>query len=403
MGWNTTDKPVLRPVEAFPLPGEDGVTIGLRDRSGLSDVALSLSEAALRILSHMDGTNTCEDIRRRFVASSGQALTVETLHTMLDHLEQAHLLDGPGFEAYYQSRLDEYRIAGNRDMPHAANLGIIDDSGRLFDDMLRDVEPPALPGPLRGLVAPHLDYPRGEPCYAFAYATLRARSVPDRVVILGTNHFGRSTSVCATAADFTTPLGTTRTDVGFLERMESQCGELRACELDHVTEHSVELQVVWLQHLFGPDSFEIVPFLCPDPCGPTGTAPIDCKGVDLRMFSESLGELIADDRRDTLVVAGADLSHIGAAFGDDRKLDDDFLEEVRQRDRSALDKLEVNDPRGFLRRVAEDGNTTHICGTGCIYSLFVALPDASGTILRYHQAVDQPSQTCVTCAAVAIA
>jgi len=373
----------------------------VRDRSGLSDVGLTLSEAALHVMVLMDGANTCENIRQWFSTSCGQTLSMDTLQSMLEHLEQAHLLEGPGFEEFYRSRLEEYRSAGVRDMPHAAAVGIVDDSGDFFDRMLAGVEPVTLPSSIRGLVAPHLDYQRGRPCYAAAYATLRQRTAPDRVIILGTNHFGRSTSVVATAGDFSTPLGTTRIDMAFLERLEARCGNLRTYELDHVREHSIELQVVWIQYLFGTDSFEIVPLLCSDPCGPTGTAPCDGNGVDLRSFAENLGELIDDDRRDTLIVAGADLSHVGAQFGDERGLDDGFLDEVRQRDRRALREIEVNAPAAFLSCVAEGGNTTRICSAGCLFALSTALPRATGTIMRYHQAVDEPTQTCVTCAAVA--
>jgi AmmeMemoRadiSam system protein B len=196
-------------------------------------------------------------------------------------------------------------------------------------------------------------------------------------------------------------MGTVRTAVSFLERLEDRCGNLRTYELDHAREHSIELQVAWLQHLFGSDTFEMVPVLCPDPCGPTGTLPVDGQGVDLREFASILGELLADDPQDTLVVAGADLSHVGAAFGDERRLDDAFLEEVRQRDHRALDELQINDPSAFLERVAEQDNATRICSAGCLYVLAAALPDTTGTVLRYHQAVDQASQTCVTCTAVA--
>lgn len=399
--WDPTDRPCLRPLEAFPIPDGDGGTVGVRDRSGLSDVALTLSEPALHVMVLMDGANTCEDIRRKFLASHGQALSAETLQRMLEHLERAHLLEGPGFEVYYLSCLKEYRSAGLRDMPHAAALGIADDSGDPFDEMLAEAEAVAPPATVLGVVAPHLDYTRGKPCYAAAYGILRKRPAPDRVVILGTNHFGQSMSVVATANDFVTPLGTTRIDVAFLERLEAQCGGLRACELDHLREHSIELQVVWLQYLFGPDSFEMVPFLCPDPCGPTGTESCKESGTDLGDFALALGELIRDDGRDTLIVAGADLSHVGPAFGDERPLDDAFLEEVRQRDKRALDKLAVNDPTAFLRCVGEEENATRICSAGCIFALSTTLPQATGTVLRYHQAADQVSQTCVTCAAVA--
>jgi MEMO1 family protein len=158
--------------------------------------------------------------------------------------------------------------------------------------------------------------------------------------------------------------------------------------------------VAWLQHLYGPQNFSVVPLLCPDPCGPSGTVPDDGNGMALRVFAESLGELIASDPTNTLVVAGADFSHIGSSFGDDRPIDDAFLEEVRQADRRALDFLELGDPAGFLRCIAQQDNPTRICSAGCMFALLTALPGARGQVVRYHQAVDRESQTCVSCAAV---
>ncbi len=401
MLWDPSHKPRLRPLEAFRLPDGSDAPIGLRDRSGLSDVLLALSEAATQIMALMDGAHTCEEIQRKFHASSGGTLSVDALLSMLERLEEVHFLEGPGFEAYYEARLGDYRKSGVREMLDGTTPGIVDDSGDVFESMLDGAGPPPLPGRVVGLIAPHLDYTRGSPCYAAAYSTLKDRKTPDCVVILGTNHFGRSASTVATASDFTTPLGTTATDFRFIERLEARCGNLRTYELDHLREHSIELQVAWLQHLFGADSLEIVPFLCPDPCGPTGTAPYDGNGVDLHDFAVALGELIEEDERDILLVAGADLSHVGGAFGDAQGIDDALLEEARRRDRSALDSLGINDPAAFIRSVAESDNATRVCSAGCIFALTTALPGATGTVLKYHQAVDKPSQTCVTCAAVA--
>lgn len=398
-------KPCLRPLEAFRLTDGDGAPIGVRDRTCLSDVVLSLSEPALHIMSQMDGTHTCEEIRARFESAFGQPVSAETMQSMVEQLEQAHFLEGSAFEAFYQSQLDEYRAAGVREMRNADALGIVDGSGDLFKEMLAEGDSEAastLTGPVVGLVAPHLDYPRGKPCYAAAYATLRDRPVPDCVVILGTNHFGRSTSVVTTASDFATPLGVTRSDRGLIEALEANCCDLRTYELDHAREHSIELQVAWLQYLFGADSFELAAFLCPDPCGPTGTAPFDGHGVDLRKFSCELGNLVAQDGRDILIVAGADLSHIGPAFGDARDLDDAMLEDARRRDHDALGKFAANDPDALVRTVADRENPTRMCSVGCMFALRTALPQTAGTVLRYHQAVDHPTGTCVTCAAVAL-
>ncbi len=207
--WNPTYKPLLRPLEAFRLPETEGMEIGVRDRTGLSNVVLTLSPAAFQVMALMDGTHTCDDIRRQIGIAFGRPLAATTLHSMLTHLEDAHLLEGPAFEEYYRSLLEEYRRRPTRDMPNAAALGILDGSGEIFQEMLVEAGPPAAAGRVIGLIAPHLDYRRGGPCYAAAYGALRERPKPDRVIILGTNHFGRSTGVVATGRDFSTPLGTT--------------------------------------------------------------------------------------------------------------------------------------------------------------------------------------------------
>lgn len=361
---------------------------------------LLVSPPALQLLALMDGNSTCRDIRNGFRERVGVGVSDETLDGLLDHLEEAKFLEGPAFEAHYQSLVEAYLNQSSRPMRDAAGLGIVDDSGTLFDEMCRAVEAAHVPGRIVGVVAPHLDYPRGAPCYGRSYRTLKGRPAPELAVILGTNHFGRSTSVVSTAAAFSTPLGTTKCDVGFLESLEARCGALRTYELDHACEHSVELQVAWLQYLFGAENFELVPFLCPDPCGPTGTAPYDGRGVDLKVFAQQLGERIRESKRDVLVVAGADLSHVGHAFGDEAELDDAFLESVRRRDAEALECYAAGDPEGFVRSLSAAHNATRVCSAGCLYALATALPDAAPTLLGYHQAVDRTTQACVTCCSV---
>lgn len=399
--WDETYRPLLRALEAYEVPSEDGMNAALRDPSGLADSIIAMSPAALLIVSMMDGSRTCRQIRQEVLTLHGQILPAEKLENIIERLREVHFLEGKEFEAYYQGLQDRYHLAGVRDMRDTEALGITDDSGRLFDELLATTDPKQADVTHRGIVAPHLDYPRGAPCYASAYGSLVGRCVPDRVVVLGTNHFGRSTGAVATSLDFSTPLGTTPNDVEFLDRLEANCGNLRTFELDHAKEHSIELQVAWLQHLFGADRFKLVPILCSDPCGPTGTASYDGQGVDLLTLADALRDLIECNGDDTLIVAGADLSHVGGAFGDDRVLDEDFLGEVRQRDQSTLDHYTSNGPERFRQAVAEGDNPTRVCSAGCMFVLATALSDAKASLLDYHQAVDQPSQTCVTCAAVA--
>jgi AmmeMemoRadiSam system protein B len=255
-------------------------------------------------------------------------------------------------------------------------------------------------------VAPHLDFPRGRPCYGASYARLRqelgAEEAPRRVVVLGTNHFGRSASVVATGKDFQTPWGVLPNDLPFLERLQAECGgNLMPYELDHLREHSIELQVVWLRHLLG-EAARIVPFLCPDPSGTRGTRPGDPEGVDLREFARALGHLLRQDPEPTLLVASADLSHAGAYFGDRLALDDALLQFLRRTDEAGLRFVSANDPEGLREQMAATGNPTRWCSVGCLYATMVALgPEAQPQRLRYHQAVLPELQNCVTSAAYA--
>jgi len=156
-------RPRLRPVETFPVEDADGSTVGLRDASGLSEVMLSLSPSALYLLSLMDGTRSTEELCRQFQMDTGHAVSLETVNTLIDHLDTARFLEGEQFEAHYASLLSAYRARGVRDMPHAFDLGVTDGSGAVFDGILGDAAAHDPIGFVRGVVAPHLDYPRGRP------------------------------------------------------------------------------------------------------------------------------------------------------------------------------------------------------------------------------------------------
>jgi hypothetical protein len=408
------DCPRLRPVEAIPDPQEERVI--LRDPSQLAAGMLAVGWAELTLLSLFDGERGRTEIRAEYARRSGELIPEEMLNALLDQLDGAGFLAGAGFESYYAGRVAEYRAAPFRPLRDAKGFGAPRDSlPRYLDAALADIgraageaaggedgasESP--PGWIAGIVTPHLDFPRGLPCYGAGYAQVCRRAPPRRVVVLGTNHCGRSESLVATEKDFETPWGVVANDREFLARLQQSCpGDLMPYEMDHLREHSIELQVVWLHHLLG-DGFRIVPVLCPDPSGRLGTAPGDPGGVDLREFALALGRLLREDPEPTLLVASADLSHVGGFFGDRRELDDAFLDAVSGVDEAALAFIARNDPEAFRAHMARTGNPTRICSVGCLYTLMTALsPSARPQRLRYHQAVTPEAENCVTCAAFA--
>lgn len=393
----------MRPVEAIPIENEGETMIALHDPVGLTTSDIALSPQAYFVATLMDGTRETHQIQDEFFRKIGQMLRTEHLNDLVNGLNQAGYLEGPEFEERYQKVASAYRVGAQRLTRNLHGVGLGEDQtledlfARMFPGR---IEPDPESARIRGLIVPHIDYKRGWECYARAYSRLRGRTDIRRFVILGTNHFGRSSAVVATDKDFVTPLGTTRTDRAFLTRLSEMCRtDLCAYEFDHVPEHSVELQLFILQNLFGADSFEVVPFLCPDPCGPSGTYPVTGEGADLRVFAEHLRDLLAADPTPTVVIAGADLSHVGLRFGDERELDPMFLHEVSTRDQKVLIAVRENDPEKFRRTVAENDNPTRICSAGCIYTLLTALPHTQPTMLRYDQTVLDGHSVSVSCAA----
>ena len=403
MSQQVEPAPRLRPVEGFPVELDGEPRFVLHDPAGLAEGDIVLTPPAYFIATLMDGTRQPQDIQVQFFKQTGQMLPPAQLAELISQLVETRYLEGPKFEEHYQQLSSAYRAGTERRSNDLAGAGLEQDE-TLSDLFVRmfpgTIEPDPEAPRIVGLITPHLDYRRGWECYARVYGRLRGASGIGRFVILGTNHFGRSAAVVATDKDFVTPLGTTRVDRGFLTRLAKRCGtDLCACEYDHVREHSIELQVFALQALFGADSFEIVPALCPDPCGPTGTTPITGEGVDLKVFAEHLRDLLAEDPVRSVVIAAADLSHVGRRFGDDHDLDPLFLHEVSTRDQKALIQVREGNPERFRQIVAEDDNPTRICGVGCIFALLTALPHAEPTLLRYDQTVIKEQDTCVTCCA----
>jgi len=401
----THDHPRLRALEAIPEPRGDRMVV--RDPTHLASAALVVGPEQFLLLTLLDGRRHSE-VRAAFARQVGQTLRAEELDALLDQLDRIGFLEGPGFEAFYAGLVREYQAAPFRPLRDRDNYGAR--AGEL-PDYLNDALAAAAEaqsgstasrpsGRLAGIIAPHLDFPRGLPCYADSYYHVRAAEAPQRVVVLGTNHFGRSRSVVATDRDFQTPWGVLPTDRDFLDRLQATCGgNLLPHPLDHLHEHSIELHAIWLHCLLG-DHVRIVPVLCPDPSGPRGTAPGDEGGVDLREFALALGELLRADPVPTLLVASADLSHVGRYFGDDLDLDPDYLSRVQDADETALAFVEASDPEGFREHMARTQNPTNICSVGCIYTLMVALGgDAQTRKLRYHQAVTTEAENAVTCTA----
>src|SRR5262245_36942551 len=268
-----SETPQLRAVEAFPARVEDREVICLRDPSGVTEIVLSVPRALAPILALFDGTRSLVDVQAEIMRQTGELVLRSQLETMLKILDQNLFLEGPRLDA--ERARQQMAFLGSPTRPaFLARRSYPEEPGALGDALAGYFEAPGGPGPIgprrsvvsRGLVAPHIDYNRGGPAYAWAYRALAEAQDADCFVVLGTAHAGLDGhAFAATAKTFETPFGPLEVDREVLDGVVGRVPDnLFAAELAHRNEHSVEFQAVWLQYLrrrMGRGERRIVPLL----------------------------------------------------------------------------------------------------------------------------------------------
>jgi AmmeMemoRadiSam system protein B len=325
------DKPKIRPVEAIPLEAEGKRMVVLRDGAGLTDAQLVLSPTAFFIITLFDGTKTLRDMQAEYMRKVGELLPMEKLEEIVQRLDDAFLLEGPRFREHYREIVEGFRKGDVRPST-LAGQAYESEPEKLRAQLDAYFAPPEGPGApakgirtegLRALIAPHIDLARGGACYAAAWAPAMEGPPPEAVVILGTAHSGAENHLfIGTRKGFETPLGVSPLDRDLADRLASRVGEsLFEEEFVHAREHSVEFQVLSVQHAFGPEP-PIVPLLaCSFHEFVLGEEdPFEDDRV--RGFVEALREGIEASGKRVLLVASADLAHVGPKFGDSTEAND---------------------------------------------------------------------------------
>jgi AmmeMemoRadiSam system protein B len=202
--------------------------------------------------------------------------------------------------------------------------------------------------------------------------------------------------------DFDTPLGAARADLEAIDRLAAHADgfDPYADQFNHKREHSIEFQAVFLRHLLGERPFRIVPVLA-------GLGRHQARGEDpagdarVERFVAGMRELVESRPGRVVVVAGADLAHVGPRFGDEGPLGAQARTELETTDRESLERATRVDASAFWAHVAQDLDARRVCGLAPIWSLLRALPGgARGQVLHYEQTVDGDDGSIVSHAAV---
>ena len=404
------DYPKLRNVEALPVQTQGRTMICLRDPQGLTENLVFLPPDLFFAVRLFDGRHSLLDIQTAYTRRFGSLLFTEKIQELVRQLDEQYLLESDRFRERKQEQDRSFRALEVRPAMHAGEAYAADpeELTRQLDAFFTAPEGPGEPSPelredrLTGIIAPHIDLERGGACFAWAYKELIENTSAELFILLGTVHVPTENLFALTRKDFETPLGVAKTERGFVESLAIPSADLFADEPVHRREHSLEFQVVFLQHLLASRrDARIVPILCgsfhellSDDHGPS---------EDLRVveFVDALRRAISSMGERVCLIAGADLAHVGPRFGGREPLTPAFLQGVEEQDREMLGYVERLDPEGFLRFIAREEDRRNICGLSPIYTMLRAISATGGKLLRYDKAVDPSAQSAVTFASLA--
>ncbi len=195
-------------------------------------------------------------------------------------------------------------------------------------------------------VMPHAGYMYSGPV---AGAVVSRINIPDKVVLLGPNHTGQGVAFSLMSQGaWKTPLGEVTIDSNLAEGILSGSDYLQEDSLAHLYEHSLEVELPFLQYC--RKDFQIVP-IC--------FASADLKA--LRSIGLSLAETIKkmNIRESTLIVASSDMTHY------------EPQKEVEKKDKLAIEAMLELDEDKLSQRIAEFGIT--MCGFAPVIAMLACV------------------------------
>ena len=228
------------------------------------------------------------------------------------------------------------------------------------------------PRQIVGLVSPHAGYMYSGPPAACGLYELARDGRPELVIIIGPSHGpGRSSAVLQTEGAWATPLGQTPISADVAAALLESCPDLAAGTRELEYEHSLEVQLPFLQHLYG-EALSIVPIMMFD---------------QSREIAESLAAAIvqACQQQDVVIIASTDMTHQQPP------------QVAREQDMRLVEHMEELDSRGLLEERASRGIT--MCGYGPTAAMIAAakqLGAQRGELITYSNSGDvQPMPTVV--------
>jgi len=401
---NETPPLTRRDLEFFPVQHEGQQFVLIRDQLGLVEEGKAVGLPLYQIMTLLDGTTTVRDLQMELMRQRGGVLVgADEINSLLAHLDESFLLDSGRYKKARDGIITDFASKRIRPCSHCgksypenpSELGVRLDE--ILNSELSILEPE---GKLLALVAPHIDLNVGYRSYSSAYQLLK-HTAPSRVILLGVGHQLQNALFSLTDKDFETPLGITKNDQASINRLREAGQDIIASDdFIHRSEHSIEFQIIFLQHLLAENPFTIIPILC-------GSLQMGLPEYTRQAYQDKAGRFLEelrliqrDPAQETLLVAGVDFSHTGPKFG--HEMPATYLENSsREHDQNLLKHLSRLDVANFWEESRRVNDQFNVCGFAALACLLEILPECLGELLHYEISHEEPTRSAVSFASVA--
>ena len=393
-----------RDLEFYPVQLQGKQFVLIRDHLGLIQEGKAVEIPLYQFMVLLDGKTTIRDLQAALMRQGGGMLvSSDEVKSVIAHLDDSFLLDSEKCRRAKEAVVAEFASKKVRPSSHSGRAYPADphELRKTLDEILALQPDPQRPqGRLVALVAPHIDLSVGGRVYSKAYQILSGLS-PKTVIILGTGHQMAEDLFALSEKGFETPLGVAECNRAWVERLRAAGGTAIAKnDFVHRTEHSIEFQLLFLQHLLPKSSFTIVPILC-------GNLQIALSEYKRQVYVEKAGpvletltDILERHGKETLVVAGVDFSHVGPKFG--HEMPAQYMKgQTEAHDSALLDSLTVPDADSFWKESGRVKDQYNVCGFAALACLLEILPPCKGYLLDYEMWHEEATRSAVSYAAVA--
>ena len=237
---------------------------------------------------------------------------------------------------------------------------------KTLNDLIPDIQPEEKKEAL-AVISPHAGY-----VYSGGVAgeTIGSVKVPESVVILGPNHTGYGVPVALMdQGAWDMPMGEVPVNRDLAEEIARSSSQIQVDEVAHRFEHSLEVQVPFLQHM--QKKLSIAPLVVSHVSYET------CVSV-----GNGLAEAIKNYGKPVLIVASTDMTHY------------ESRQSASSKDGMALECIKALDPEGLYNTVV--GNRISMCGimpTTVALIAAIALGAKKAELIRYTDSGEASGDT----------